>query len=117
MTALAELNKILDTLSIPVETGVFSNKAPDTYVVLTPLIDVFDIYADNRPEVDIQEVRLSLFTKNNYLNRVTDIVVALFNADFTITEKRYIDHEDDTGYHHYAIDVAKHYIFPKEENS
>lgn len=117
MTALTELNKILDTLSISVETGVFSNKAPDTYVVLTPLIDVFDIYADNRPEVDIQEVRLSLFTKNNYINRVTDIVVALFNADFTITEKRYIDHEDDTGYHHYAIDVAKHYIFPKEENS
>lgn len=117
MTALKELNGIFDALSIPVETGVFSNKAPDTYVVLTPLIDVFDIYADNRPEVDIQEVRLSLFTKNNYLNRVTDIVVALFNADFTITEKRYIDHEDDTGYHHYAIDVAKHYIFPKEEKS
>ena len=117
MNALNELNTILDGMNIPVETGVFSNKAPDTYVVLTPLIDVFDIYADNRPEVDVQEVRLSLFTKNNYLNRVTDIVVALFNADFTITEKRYIDHEDDTGYHHYAIDVAKHYIFPKEENS
>lgn len=109
MNALNELNAILDGMNIPVETGVFSNKAPDTYVVLTPLIDVFDIYADNRPEVDIQEVRLSLFTKNNYLNRVTDIVVALFNADFTITEKRYIDHEDDTGYHHYAIDVAKEY--------
>lgn len=117
MNALNELNTILDGMNIPVETGVFSNKAPDTYVVLTPLIDVFDIYADNRPEVDVQEVRLSLFTKNNYLNRVTDIVVALFNSDFTITEKRYIDHEDDTGYHHYAIDVAKHYIFPKEENS
>ena len=27
----------------------------------------------------------------------------------TITDRRYIGHEDDTGYHHYAIDVAHHY--------
>lgn len=116
MTALSELNTLLDGMNIPVETGVFSNKAPDTYIVLTPLIDVFDIFADNRPEVDIQEVRLSLFTKHNYLETVYRLVTELFNADFTITEKRYIEHEDDTGYHHYAIDVAKHYTFPKEEN-
>ena len=28
---------------------------------------------------------------------------------FTISDRRYIAHEDDTGYHHYAIDVAKSY--------
>lgn len=116
MNALKELNTILSNIHIPVETGVFSNKAPDTYIVLTPLIDDFDLYADNRPEVDIQEVRLSLFTKFNYIDLVYRIVTALFDADFTITEKRYIGHEDDTGYHNYAIDVAKYYIFPKEEN-
>jgi hypothetical protein len=33
----------------------------------------------------------------------------LLNDDFTVTERRYIGHEDDTGYHHYAIDVAKNY--------
>ena len=32
---------------------------------------------------------------------------ALLAADFVITDRRYIGHEDDTGYHHYAIDVAK----------
>nr|WP_278532777.1 hypothetical protein [Dehalococcoides mccartyi] len=37
------------------------------------------------------------------------IVRALLDADFTITDRRYIGHEDDTGYHHYAIDVAKNY--------
>ena len=26
-----------------------------------------------------------------------------------ITDRRYIGHEDDTGYHHYAMDVAKLY--------
>lgn len=117
MNALKELNTLLDSLNLPVETGVFSNKAPDTYIVLTPLIDVFDIYADNRPEVDVQEVRISLFTKHNYLETVYKIVFALFFADFTITEKRYIEHEDDSGYHHYTIDVAKHYLYPKEENA
>jgi len=34
---------------------------------------------------------------------------ALLAADFVITDRRYIGHEDDTGYHHYAIDVAKLY--------
>ena len=116
MAKLKELNTLLDSLNLPVETGAFSNKAPDTYIVLTPLIDVFDIYADNRPEVDVQEVRISLFTKHNYLETVYKILFSLFNQDFTITEKRYIEHEDDTGYHHYAIDVAKHYLFPKEED-
>ena len=32
----------------PVETGVFSDAAPDTYLVLTPLSDTFDLHADNR---------------------------------------------------------------------
>jgi hypothetical protein len=26
-----------------------------------------------------------------------------------ITDRRYIEHEDDTGYHYYVIDVAKNY--------
>ena len=50
------------------------------------------------------------------METVYKILFSLFNQDFTITEKRYIEHEDDTGYHHYAIDVAKHYLFPKEED-
>lgn len=37
------------------------------------------------------------------------IVRALLAADITITDRRYVGHEDDTGYHHYAIDVAKIY--------
>ena len=41
------------------------------------------------------------------------IVGALLAADFTITDRIYIGHEDDTGYHHYAIDVAK--IYPIKE--
>jgi len=82
---------------------------PDEYLVLTPLTDTFAVYGDNRPLADINEVRISLFSKNNYLQRKNQLVRMLLQADFVITDRRYIGHEDDTGYHHYAIDVAKYY--------
>ena len=66
-------------------------------------------HADNYPLNEVQEARLSLFDKGGYTEIKNQIVRALLNADFTITDRRYIDHEDDTGYHHYAIDVAKNY--------
>jgi hypothetical protein len=109
MSILSELNTLITDLPLPVETGVFSYKAPDEYVVLTPLSDTFEVHADNRPGFEVQEVRISLFSKGNYRLPKKQIVTALLNADFTITERRYIEHEDDTGYHHYAIDVAKNY--------
>ena len=110
MSALSELNDILEHAGVPVETGVFSNRPPDTYAVLTPLIDVYDLFADNRPGVDICEVRISIFTKQNYLLLVSAVNTALLDCGFTITERRYLGREDDTGYHHYAIDVAKEYF-------
>jgi len=109
MSLLSELTLLFDSLSIPVETGVFSDTAPDQYAVLTPLADIFDLFADNLPGSDIQEVRISLFDKGNYLSTKNAIVHALLSADITITDRRYIGHEDDTGYHHYAIDIAKSY--------
>ena len=41
--------------------------------------------------------------------RLLEIEKALLEAGITITDRRYIGHEDDTGYHHFAIDTAKHY--------
>ena len=37
------------------------------------------------------------------------VVNALLAADFTITARQYIGFENESGYHHYAVDVAKHY--------
>ena len=108
MNILTELNTLLTGI-LPVETGVFSGKAPDEYVVINPLADTYPVHADNRPQCETQEARLSLFSKGNYLKRKNEIVRALLAADFTITSRMYIGHEDDTGYHHYAIDVAKNY--------
>jgi hypothetical protein len=109
MSILQELNTILDSLGVPVETGVFSGKAPDEYVVITPMNDSFETFADDRPQYETQEVRLSLFSKNNYQQRKRQIVKALLAAEITVTDRRYVGHEDDTGYHHYAIDALKEY--------
>lgn len=111
MSLLSELNAIAESCGVPVETGVFSDTAPDTYLVLTPLSDSFDLHADNCPGIDTQEVRLSLFCRENYMRIKNTLVRALLAADVTVTDRRYIGHEDDTGYHHYAIDVAKSYVW------
>ena len=114
MSILSELNSLLDVLGIPVATGVFSGVPPDEYLVITPLADTFEVFADNRPRNEVQEARLSLFSKGNYLALKNQLVKALLDADFTITDRRYIGHEDDTDYHHYAIDVAKEYEVREE---
>ncbi len=35
------------------------------------MTDTFEVFADNRPQVETREVRLSLFTKGNYTARKT----------------------------------------------
>ena len=109
MSILADIQSALSDLDIPIETGVFSDEPPEEYVVVTPLADTYELHADNLPEYETQEARLSLFSKGNYLMRKGQLSNALLAADFVITDRRYIGHEDDTGYHHYAIDVAKLY--------
>ncbi len=107
MSLLAILKSICDELSIPSETSIFKSPAPDKFIVFTPLVDTFDLYANNKPNVDIEEVRISYFDKGNYLEGKKKIEKAVIDAEITITDRRYLGHEDDTGYHHYAIDVAK----------
>ncbi len=114
MSLLSEINHVSDLCQIPVETGIFSGVPPDVYLVITPLIDLFEVHADNTPGFEVQEARISLFSKNNYMTIKNTFIRALLEAELTITDRRYIGHEDDTGYHHYAIDVAKSYEFQLE---
>jgi len=106
MSLLAQLNTILGTLGVPIETGIFSGVPPDEYAVLTPLTDDFSLFADDAPEFETQEVRLSLFTKNNYRQRIHQITSAVLAADITITERRYVGFDAETNYHNYAVDTA-----------
>lgn len=49
MSLLSDLQTIAKSCGVPVETGVFSGKAPDTYLVITPLSDSFELHADTPP--------------------------------------------------------------------
>lgn len=119
MTFLEELNGVVARCGLPVETGVFSGKPPNAYVVITPLTESFELCADDLPGMEVYEARLSLFCKGNYNAAKRRLIRALLAADFTITDRRYITpvdtFEKDAGYHHFAIDVAKAYEFSMEE--
>ena len=109
MSVLSDIQSALSNTGIPVETGVFSETAPDKYIVVTPLTDTFVLYADNAPGFDVQESRISLYAKGSYTAEKNAIVRALLDSELLITDRRYVGYETDTGYHHYAVDVAKHY--------
>ena len=109
MNLLSDLKTILSALEIPVETGVFSDQAPDRYLVLVPLDEEFGYFADDLPCTDVQRVRMSLYTKGNYLKLKNRVIRSLLNADMTITDRRYLGFEPDTKYHHYNIDVENVY--------
>ncbi len=106
---LGELNDLFSELDIPVESGVFSEIAPTQYCVLTSLTDNFDIFANNQPMIDIQEVRISFFSKGNYLKMKKQIIRALLKSEFTITNRLFLGFDEETDYYHVAIDVAKYY--------
>ena len=103
---LSKLNEILSPI-LPTETSVFKGENADKYAVLTPLIDSFIHFADNKAEFIREECRISLFIKGNYLKVKNQVIKILLTNDLDITEMKYIGLEDDTGYHHYSIDVEK----------
>lgn len=109
MSLLSELTSIAKKLKLSAETGVFSGTPPDRYIVLTPVSDGLTLMADNRPNAEVQEVRISIFCKGNYNTIKNNLTREILDADITITDRRYVGHEDDTGFHNYAIDVAKLY--------
>lgn len=109
MSLLSEIKTAVTECGLPLETGVFSDEPPDAYVVVTPIADTYALHADDIPGYETQEARLSLFVRGNYLQRKKQLCKTLLAADFMITDRRYIGMEHDTGFHHYAIDVAKLY--------
>ena len=58
MSILSELTELLGALGVSVETGVFSDIAPDEYVVITPLADVFEVHAKADLSIELAEAVL-----------------------------------------------------------
>lgn len=109
MSILADVKELLEPLNYPIATGVYKGSATDTYIVLVPLSDNFELHADNTPNAEVQELRISIYSKGNYRKLTNQIVKKLLNAEFTVTERRYIGYETETDYFHYVVDIAKNY--------
>ena len=109
MSVLADIQTTLATLDISIETGVFTEQAPPQYMVVVPLADTFELHADDTPEGETQEARISIYTQGSYTKVKNAVVKALLRDDFTITGRQYIGYETSTGYHHYNVDVSKYY--------
>lgn len=109
MNILEEVKTLLEPLNIPIETGVFSDTAPDRYIVLVPLVDSYPLNADDTPQADEQELRITIFSKSNYISLKDQIAGRLVSNYFYITDRRYNGFDTETGYHQYVIDVAKTY--------
>lgn len=66
-------------------------------------------YAGNKEKCKHCGKQLIQSAKGAYTVIKNEIVRVLLSANITITDRRYIGYEDDTGYHHYAIDVVNNY--------
>lgn len=106
MSLLTKLTSLAKSLDIPSATVHFSEEAPDMYLVFTPLSDTLDLFADNLPLAETEEIRISLFSKGNYQTLKNKLTHALLTEGITITERRLIGLEEDTGFYHYSLDVA-----------
>lgn len=109
MSILADIKDLLEPLNVSIATGVYKGSAPDTYIVLVPLSDTFELHADNLPNAEVQELRISIYTKGNYKKLTNQIVRKLLNTEFIVTDRRYIGYETETDYFHYVVDIAKNY--------
>lgn len=109
MSILADVKELLEPLKVPMATGVYKGAVTDAYIVLVPLSDAFELHADNTPNAEVQELRISIYAKGNYKKLTNQIVKKLLNAEFTVTDRRYIGYETETDYFHYVVDVAKNY--------
>ena len=116
MNILSDLTALLADVNVLFEVGHYSGVPPDEYVVIIPLADSFDLAADNLPQADVQEARLAIYSKNNYYPLRNKIAKRLLAQDFTITDRRYIEFETTTKYHHAVIDTAKTYDVESEES-
>lgn len=109
---LEQLSGIAERLELPYAVGLYAETpAPDTYLVFTPLVDSLEVFADNTPGIEIEEVRVSVFTKANYLAVRDQLTRALIDSGLTVTARRYVGYEPDAGFHHYSIDVATHHPY------
>ncbi len=107
ISALKPLNIPITLVENPVRTA-------SEYIVLIPIADTFSAFANDRPLAEINEMELAVYIKGNYLDLIDKILKQLITAELTITDRRYVEYEAATKFHHYVIDVAMENLFTED---
>lgn len=107
MNLTERIDVALAPLGVPVSVmeHMTDRGKSDKFIVIVPEND--DIaYADDKPLAFVEGAALQLYCIGNYLGFRDEVTNALISADITISSRRYMEYEQDTGYHHYIIEVA-----------
>jgi len=115
---LTELTEIITNLKLSVVTGVHGTddiSGKNEYIVLIPMNYDLTGYADDTSWDEVQEIRLSLFHRGDFMAIMRGLTKSLLKTDITITDRRYVGWERNSKYHHYVIDVSKNYYFNLED--
>lgn len=111
MSLLADIKTIMTNINLPCQVGAYkTTPAPDRYAVIVPMNTSLE-YADNEPQDEIQSIRIIVYSKGSYTSLVKSLCNAIANAEISISEQRYIAHDDSTDLYQYAIDVENNYEF------
>ena len=104
---ISTLSSVVSDISVSEHTGDEKGKRkPETFLVIIPIYDNLYLHADDTPTMQGEEIELALYTKGNYLALRDRITKLLLKVGVTILERRYVEYESDTGYHHYTFDLA-----------
>jgi len=106
---LEDIRAVAQSVGATCTTAYIAGKAPATYWLLTPVIDEYSAGGDNAPLDEVQTVRVTLCTKGNYYQLKRVMEEMFLSAGMTITERRFLEHDESTGYYTYAIELAKSY--------
>lgn len=107
MSILTDLVAVCRSQRLPVATSIYlDSPAPPRYAVITPLTETYTLWGDNQPGVNIEEARLNLYIRGDFTPDAAALTKACREHGLTVTARTYVGFETDTGYHHWAIDLA-----------
>ncbi len=101
----------LKPLNIPVAMTESIDKQLKKYIVMKPVQEDFIAYADNKPNMEVVQAELSLYSKENFIDLAREITNTLIEAGFTIKNRKYMDYNQETKLHHYVIYVAMEFCY------
>jgi hypothetical protein len=108
----ADLKPVIEKFGIPVMTGFFRDgdkQRSAVYVVMIPVSESFELYADDTPYNETQTVRLYIVSGKDTTILRRKIALSILKNGFTISDRSFESYNNVSGEFIYTIDVTKDY--------